>query len=618
MYLLPFGLAFGLSFILSAAVKVLAPRAGLVDQPRPDRWHRRPTPRLGGVAIYVAFTAAALLASPKPLSQGTLALLVGGAAIFLVGLVDDLVRLENRPKLLLLILCSVIPVLMGVRFELAPVLIGTPLAVLWILGTTNAVNWLDNMDGVAGGVAAIASLNLFLFAVLADGGEGARLALILAGAALGFLIFNFPPAKLFMGDSGSGFLGFTLATIAVIGSYPDVSNVLLTVLVPGFILSVPIFDTALVTVLRVLDRRSIFGGGRDHPAHRLVVMGLSARRAVLLLYGLSALAGSLPLAASALGFLPTVSVSGILALGFVALGIVLAEVRVFEGEAVLNGVTQLPRPFQNKKWIMTMLLDIVLVGMAYVSAHVLRFEGQLPSPIAAKVAWTLPLVLVAKMAGFYFSGVYRGAWRFAGMSDLVRLVQGTTAGSLLATAGLYLSTRFIDLSRTALVMDWLLTLLLLAGSRLSLRLLREYLAAHTENGRRALIFGAGRGGTLLLDELRQNTSLECYPIGFVDDDPYKQAVIIRGLPVLGTRHDLRELIIRYQVEQVLLAAPSCSRDVLAQVISVCQSSGVEARRLSVSLQSTPAADGSVTSASQQLDESASLQATRAQLQGERR
>lgn len=587
-FVLPFAIALLLSCALTGVVRYVAPRLGLVDVPRQDRWHRLSVPRLGGIAIYLAFLLPTLFFWPRPFSRTVIGLLIGGAGIFLVGLWDDLRRLENRPKLMLLILCSVIPGLFGIRFELLPAVIGAPLAIIWILGSSNAFNWLDNMDGVAAGIAAIASGHLVILSLTSGSQAPALLAVILAGAALGFLVHNFPPARIFMGDAGSGFLGFTLATIAVLGSYKDVSNVLLTVLVPGLILSVPIFDTAMVTLLRVLHRRPIFQGGRDHPAHRLVAMGLSERRAVVMLYGLGALIGMLGLATSFLGLLAGLSISIVLALAMVALGLVLSEVRVYAGDGVSDGVppgkTALPRPFLNKKWIAVIFLDVALVSIAYVSSHLLRYEGSLPPTVAADVARTLPLVIGTKLISFYLAGIYHGAWRYAGMMDVVRLTKGVTAGSLLAVAGLFLWTNLQWFSRTALILDWLLTLMLLAASRLSLRLVREYLAAQGENGRRALIFGAGGGGALLLTELRQNPSLGYRPIGFVDDDPAKQGILVHGLPVLGTHWELPDLLRRHRVDEVLLAAPSCPPAVMQEMIGACRNSGVATRRMALLLE----------------------------------
>ncbi|MDR7481721.1 MAG: hypothetical protein QN183_09075 [Armatimonadota bacterium] len=586
--LIPAIVAFGLTFLLTLGIRAIAPRLGLVDRPREDRWHRRPAPRLGGVAIYLGFTLPLLLFTGPGARQTPAALLVGGAFVFLVGLIDDLRSLENRPKLTLLIVSAFLPVVLGVRFELLLPLLGVPLAAFWILGATNAFNWLDNMDGVAAGVAVIAAAGLLVLSL--DGtGHVALPALLLAATALGFLPHNFPPARVFMGDCGSGFLGFTLATLAVLGSHRNVGSVLLTVLVPGLILAVPIFDSATVTVLRLVHRRPLFQGGRDHPAHRLVTLGLPERKAVVLLYALSTAAGAAGLAVRGLDILTGLIVSVLLAMGFAALGLVLAEVRVYEGGGAggdgdgrgaripLNGQTALPAPFLQKKWIAVMLADLVLAPTAFVAAHLLRFEGTLPPTVAGAVAQALPLVVAVKVAVLALMGIYRGAWRYAGALDLVRLAQSATLGSAAAVAVLWVWTGLVGLSRTALILDWLLTVVLLGASRFSLRIIREYLVAQAVRGRPVLIFGAGSGGVLLVQELRQNPSLGYRPVGFVDDDPGMRGAVVQGLRVLGSRRELGELVRRYGVEEVLVAVPSAPPEVVEEVVGACRAAGARAR-----------------------------------------
>lgn len=621
--------AFLLSAVLAGAVRAGAPHLGLVDRPRADRWHRKPVPKLGGLAIYAGFTVPLVWVSRGDLVS-LRPLVVGGAVIFLVGLVDDLVRLESRPKLILLIASAAVPVLMGVRFEMLPPLAGTVLAMIWILGATNAFNWLDNMDGVAGGIGAISAATMGVFALASGRGEAAVCALLLAGACLGFLVHNFPPARLFMGDAGSGFLGLTLATIAVMGSYQDVSNVLLTVLAPGLILAVPIFDTLLVTIQRILHRRPIFQGGRDHPAHRLVAIGLPERKAVLLLYGLSLLAGVAAVSATWLGSAAGAITALAVGLGFVALGIVLSEVRVYEHapshggghgpagngrrvpargtggdaardgiggasgpardggtsrpQAVPRGATLLPPVFLNKRWILVMVLDLVLAGVAYVAAHLLRWDGTLPPNVADSLVMTLPLAVAAKMVGLYLAGVYRGSWRYAGVLDYARIAQGATVGSLLGVAALFFWTRLAGISRGALVLDWLLVIVLVGASRLSLSLLREYLFSQAEGGQRVLIFGAGHSGVLLLRALREDALRGYRPVGFVDDDPVMRGSIIHGLRVLGGRADLPRLLHEHRIDEVLLAIPTVPPHVADEVRAICARAGTRLRRLEITLQ----------------------------------
>jgi len=579
-YLLLFIVSFLLSWALAWAMRFVAPRVGLIDLPRADRWHRRRVPRAGGVAIYLAFMIPLLLRGPN-LPQ-LAPLIAGGTAIFLVGLIDDFFHLENRSKLMLLIVCAVIPVLLGLRFEMLSPVVGIPLALVWILGATNAFNWLDNMDGVAAGVGAIASANLF---VLSLGGrsEMAYVPVLLAGATLGFLAHNYPPARIFMGDSGSGFLGFALATLALMGSYKDVSNVLATLLTPGLILAVPIFDTAVVTAQRLLNRRPLFQGGRDHPAHRLVALGLRERKVVLMLYGLSILSGVVALAASFLSPPAGLSMSVLFALGFVALGLVLSEVRTYDSHPAGNGITPLPLPFRNKRWILFMCVDLALIPIAYYGAHLLRYDGALSASVTSAFVRTLPVVVAAKMVGFYATGVYRGNWRYAGVLDFVRLAQGVLAGSLISVAVVFFWMRLQAFSRAVFVLDGILTLTLIAGSRISVSAIRDYLVAHTENGRRALIVGADGQGALLVRMLRDNSALGYRPVGFVDDDLSRMGSMVQGLAVLGSRKDLGRLIRRHHVEEVLLATPACPPEVVQEIRAQCDVSGVAMKQLGLTL-----------------------------------
>ncbi len=529
--------------------------------------------------MFVAFLAVFLTFSPRPYSREVVGVLAGAVIIFLVGLVDDLRRLENRPKMLLLIFTACVPAFFGLRFASFPPILGVPLTILWILGATNALNWLDNMDGLVGGVAAIAAGTLLVLAAPAGAGSApALLAAILLGVSLGFLVHNFPPARIFMGDGGSGFLGFTLAATATLGSSRDVANVLLTLLVPGLILAVPIFDTLTVAWLRTRHGRSIFQGGRDHASHRLVALGVSERRAVLLLYALSALSGGVGIMSWRLGLLPGLTVSVLLGLCFVSLGVVLAEVRAY-GEEGPPGALRLPGPVMNKRWLVSIGLDLVLLCVAFTGAYLLRFEGQIPAPVAVAAAEALPLVLAAKMAVLYGFGIYRGTWRHVGILDLIRLGQAASVGSLAAAAALYLMTRAEGVSRAALVLDWILAAGLLTSGRIAIRAVREYLVAHRKSGRRALIVGSGAEGTLLARALRQIPGLAYLPIGYLACSPaVDQGAIINGLPVLGSPDDVAEVLRRHRIETVILV-PSEINGVERQIRDACDRAGVPVKRM---------------------------------------
>jgi len=226
----------------------------------------------------------------------------------------------------------------------------------------------------------------------------------------------------------------------------------------------------------------------------------------------------------------------------------------------------------------------VLLHHAYLASDLLSYEEGLRPAVAAELIRTLPLVVAAKMVGFYLAGVYRGNWRYAGVLDFVRLAQGVLAGSLISVAVLFIWTRLAGFSRAVFVLDWILTLMLVAGSRISVGVIRDYLVAHAENGRRALIFGAGGQGAILVKMLRDNPALGYRPMGFIDDDSAKTGTIVQGLAVLGNRRDLPRLIRKHHVDEVLLAVSSYPADLVAEIRAQCGASGAAVKQLQLTLE----------------------------------
>ncbi len=571
---LPFFFSLALTVLLTAGLRRLLLRLAWFDFPTHDRWHRNPVVRPGGPAIVTAVLAGVVLFVPRPWTLPMWGLIAGGIFIFAVGLVDDILELSNPLKLTLLILAAAVPVLFGVTFKAVPPVVGTPLAMLWILGLTNAVNWLDNMDGLAAGISAIAAGTLAMLATGLRDPATAIPAALVAAACVGFLFFNFSPARVFMGDSASGFLGLTLAVLALSGPVTDIS----LALVPIMILTIPIFDTVVVTLTRVFSGRRLFQGGVDHPSHRLVVLGLSERQAVLALWGFSALSAAAALVASQLGTWTGLVLGGLLVCGFTALGYVVARVRVYQDAPGPNGTTKavLAR-LVNRRVLLVAGLDLILICVAYVGAHLLRFEGVMPRTFVPIVLRTLPAVVALKLGVFYLLGIYRRDWHDIGLLDLVALLKATVLASLVSVCVLFLWTGLRGYSRAVFVLDWVLTYGLLAGIRISVRALEEYVVSLRVQGKRVLIFGAGRGGTLLLQELRNNRALACHPVGFVDDDPAKQGYVVRGLRILGTRRDIPALVADYRIEEILVAAPSLSAEGVDRIVLICREAGVPCR-----------------------------------------
>jgi UDP-GlcNAc:undecaprenyl-phosphate GlcNAc-1-phosphate transferase len=287
--LTPFLVALGIAFVLTPVCRRAAVRLDVVDQPGGRKIHGEPTPLLGGVAIAAATVAGVLAAGP--VDGSVVAVLIAGGVILVLGAYDDASRRDVGPawwlKLAIEAGAAALVVTAGMRLTFLPAWAALPLTVLWLAGLTNAFNLLDNMNGLSAGLAGIAGLT---FAVLAArylevGPEQlptVTLAAALGGACLGFLPANFR-SRIFMGDAGSLFVGFTLASVALLGGWRS-PTVPTSVVIPLLVLAYPIFDTTLVVWLRILRGRSPVVGGRDHSSHRLVALGLGPTETVLLIY----------------------------------------------------------------------------------------------------------------------------------------------------------------------------------------------------------------------------------------------------------------------------------------------------------------------------------------------
>jgi UDP-GlcNAc:undecaprenyl-phosphate GlcNAc-1-phosphate transferase len=277
-------------------------RAGWVATPRADRWHQKPTALMGGIAIFAAATLAAAL-SPAVGDGRALVIWLAGTAIFALGCFDDRRVVLPQTKLLVELLAT--GAVLASRIRIGPDWpwwLSAPVTALWVVGITNAVNLLDNMDGLAAGVTAIAATAIGALLAVSGQTPAAAAAFAIAGACAGFLLFNFSPARVFMGDCGSLFLGFTLAVLALdahVVQYVSGRGVA-AYLTPLLACAVFVADTTLVTVARIRAGRPVSQGGRDHSSHRLVFAGLTERGAVLVLYGVAALGGVVALASRVL------------------------------------------------------------------------------------------------------------------------------------------------------------------------------------------------------------------------------------------------------------------------------------------------------------------------------
>ncbi|MCC6164913.1 MAG: hypothetical protein IT182_16310 [Acidobacteria bacterium] len=545
--------SFVLVLLVTPLVKRVAVQTGLVAVPKADRWHRTSIPLMGGVGIVIAALAAAAIGMPTTMPVWVLLGCATGLAV--VGFVDDVRVLRPQTKLFLQIFAAGVMTIVGLQFQFTGVAVLDMLITLvWLVGITNALNLLDNMDGLAAGIAAIVAAFRLAFFLMDGQLEGAMLASVLLGACLGFLVYNFNPASIFMGDTGSLFLGFMVAGLSLVGGWPYSRGTTLVLVLPVLVVLVPIFDTTFVTIARVLAGRPVSQGGRDHTSHRLVALGMSERQAVITLYALATAGGVIAWLSYRYGLSYGAVLALLLVLATALFGIFLGRLQVYpEGEAP-SGVALLLADFTYRRQVLTVAIDTVLIVIAYYTAYLLRFEEGVRSEQAI-FARSLPIVLLTQVLAFLALGTHRGIWRYTGLWDLIRLAQACAAGTVLSVLGVLGLYRFEGFSRAVFVIHGVLLFLLIAATRVSFRALDSALRRDSPDAEPVLVYGAGKGGLLVMRETRENPELGWRVVGFLDDDPSKHTTRVEGVRVFGGFDVMASAVRETGATRVVLSTP---------------------------------------------------------------
>jgi UDP-GlcNAc:undecaprenyl-phosphate GlcNAc-1-phosphate transferase len=555
----------------------------LVAEPSGERWHERATPLFGGVGIFAGFAAGVLIAvaagAVEPTSE-LFGILAGCTLLFLAGLADDVFTLRPWLKLAAQFGAAGIVLASGLSVEIVGNnVLATLLALLWLVGITNAFNLLDNMDGLAATLAAIACAYYALDAATEHPNRvGLVLALSLGFALVGFLPFNLRPgrsAAVFMGDSGSQVLGFALASLALSSSWKVAGTTLATTVLPLLVLAIPILDTTLVTIVRLIERRPVTQGGRDHTSHRLVYYGLSEGKAVSLLALLAAMLGATGLAYNVLGNgrVTTIGVlfSFILLVQFASyLGDL--EERSRRGEeqprASLRGLFIQPRR------LVELLVDFTVICGSFLVAYLLQVEGQGTDNQKAIFLAALPILLGVRYLLFVLLGIYRRVWRFAGGRDWLALTIAVAVSAPLALGVLSATRPLGDFPREVFFVDALLCLVLVGASRMTLRVLPRLDGRRGER-QRVLVVGAGRSGRSLARELSETAGK--HVIGFLDDNARIRRRRIQGVTVMGSLLEAEHIIAAAGPDEVLVTIPDASRGSLDAVVAACNAAGITCR-----------------------------------------
>jgi UDP-GlcNAc:undecaprenyl-phosphate GlcNAc-1-phosphate transferase len=578
--LLPFIIAFSASLLLTYLVRIVAIKRKWIYIPRKDRWNTRVVALMGGIAIFLAFVLTFLLFH----SHEYLFIAGGAALLFVAGFLDDKFELNPLAKFLIQFLAASLLIIAGFTLSSAwPFWLAIPLTYIWVIGITNAFNLLDNMDGLMAGIAVICSLVCGILAIEIGTISVAVLSFIMAGSIGGFLVFNYHPAKIFMGDCGSLFVGYLLA------AFPLLMEPNLTAFAPAAVLPlltalfvIPIFDTTMVTFLRIFKGRSPSQGGSDHSSHRLVLAGLSEKTAVNTLYGIAVYFGLI-----ALIFYPNFIqlfyiMYAVSTVGLLLFGLHLARFEVYEKEKLSKFeimVNRIPNYFKRKIQLGTIIVDVVLIIASFTLAHFIRFE-EWSTGIEQAVIQVLPGIIVIKVFILAGMGIYKSEWRHAGVADMMRLLIATFLASLVSASFAWIYAGGY-ISASVFVVDWFLFLLLVTSSRFAFKGLRRLTAIPANGGNNVLLYGAGDAGWLALSEIRQNPGLKLDPVGFIDDSLYKQKSKLQGLKVLGNYNDLLSICKEYEVDEVLICIRNISAEKRESVRQKCVKENIKCKELSL-------------------------------------
>jgi UDP-GlcNAc:undecaprenyl-phosphate GlcNAc-1-phosphate transferase len=619
-YLVLFLIAFVSSLLFTPVVRSAAKRLGALDLPGGRKVHDRPIPRLGGFSILVIFNLILIIASqidffffPSDfLGESNFLWLTVASFIMLgIGTVDDFRRIPPSIKFFFQIIAALVVALGCVKIQVITLPFGTidlgiwsiPVTILWVVAITNAINLLDGLDGLAAGTSLIVCVAMFGISLLQQNIGIALCCAILAGNILGFLKYNFYPASIFLGDSGAYFLGFILSVLPLLGGLKGTAT--LAILVPLLALGLPIMDTALSMARRLLrslhimeideekneikffflDGFSVFKADRDHIHHRLLQMGLTQRKAVILLYAISLGLGGLAFSSIYFKninyglFLTTIGIAsyiGVRKLGY-------SEIQILRNGALLP---LFDAPVVNIR-ILRFFVDMAFIALSYYLAFLLRFEGKIEPSIKDYYLMTIPLVLTIKMGTFYLGGLYKGAWRYTSVGDVVKMLKAVALGCFTSALVLWAIPGYGVMSFSVLIVDFNILFFLVTGARTSFRVLENFQSSNNHHGRKILIFGVDKSSIQALNEFVNNPRLDLSPVGFIDENHRNQGKQIQGYPVLCSLDSLGTVLENHVVSEIILTSDNVSGEVVERLQQICNVHHISLRRFKSRLEEIP-------------------------------
>lgn len=600
-----------LSLIITPWVIKFAILIGATDKPDERKIHKHPMPRIGGVAVYLSFFLSLFtlhLLDPflhvfhLMIQQHGATLTASLLLVMALGFWDDLRSLNPKQKFLVQILAATLVYMAGFRVSVLSHPLGNglfnlglfsyPVTVLWIVGITNAFNLIDGLDGLSSGVGAIASVTIFGISFLGGDYATAFMALALAGALAGFLRYNFNPARIFLGDCGSLFIGFTVAVLSIQGSTKG--SVAVSILVPILALGLPIMDTLLSMIRRLIGSflpqagqhsvtsfgarmRRIFSPDKMHIHHKLIARGASHREVVLLLYLVSCLFG---LGAFALTMASNVAASLVILVVGVATMAGVRQLRYTEMAILRNGVLlPLYKTPLIRRSLFQGFLDAGFIGLAFCLSYFIVMQDSPFGEPQRDLFITLGVVTAIQILVFWLTGIYKRTFQHLGLGDALKILKSVAIAAL-ATWIFFTAVPHSWASfRTQIIMlDFYFLMTFAGGIRLSYRVLEFLFRRQEKRGKNVLIYGATTSGILTLQQLLNDNTLDRNPIGFIDDNPQLEGMCVNDYPVFGGHWKLQTLLRRYSIDEILLATDNMKPAVLSRLKKIAGRRGVPVRQ----------------------------------------
>ncbi len=597
-----------LSLMLTPVVIRFAKYVGAIDKPDERKIHKSPTPRMGGLAPFISFISTVTViyflfpASKLSNYMSSLNWMIAAASLFIIlllGVCDDIWILKPGQKFFVQLVAGSFVYFAGFRFSSFTLpfssnvielgFLSYPLTVIWVIGITNAFNLIDGLDGLASGIATISCMTVASIALLHHDLTIAIISIALAGSLIGFLKYNFNHAKIFLGDSGSLFLGFTLAFLSLQSSTKG--STAFSILIPVLALGVPVIDTLMAMVRRILKwflpeqssrssafskLHSMFLPDRRHIHHQLLAQGLSQREAVIVLY----------LVSCAFGICAFLVTAGSVNSSFIIIGVgIFAAVSARklgyrEMSVIKNGILLKVYCFTFLKHsIIQIFLDAFSVLTAFFISVLLITPANLFQDGLRYLAYALVVIGTIQLFAFVLGGLYKHTIPLLGLGDFIQIVKSALI-AVLITAALLSFFPLLYISKNLIVvvmLDFYFLVTLIVGSRISFHALNYVFNRESSKGKKIIIYGADYKGLIALQALLNRKENEINPVGFLDDDPHLEGKYLNGYPIFGSHWRLEGMLRKNIVDEIIVANEEINLNVFSRIKKIATQFNVPVR-----------------------------------------